>query len=249
MQAKDLFSKQSATYAQYRPGYPQELFEYILQFVLEKNLAWDCATGNGQAAQLLASHFSFVDASDISQAQISRAIQKENIRYHICPAEATPFGDNSFDLITIATAYHWLNWEKFHVEATRVGKNGCVVAAWAYHLLQSDDPAINTLINHFYLDITAPYWDPERKHVDARYASVNFDFDPLPEKEFEMNLKWSKEAFRGFLSSWSAVQHYINKNNHSPLDLIDEVINQSWGDESEKIFRLPLFLKIGRIIK
>ena len=52
--AKDLFSKQSESYAKYRPDYPPELFNYILQFVSERKSAWDCATGNGQAAALLA---------------------------------------------------------------------------------------------------------------------------------------------------------------------------------------------------
>ena len=63
-----------------------------------------------------------VEATDISEAQLSKAVQKENIHYQISPAEKTPFADNTFDLITVATAYHWLNWDEFHKEATRVGK-------------------------------------------------------------------------------------------------------------------------------
>jgi len=103
--AKDLFSEQSKLYAQFRPTYPQELFDYILQFVEERKIARDCATGNGQAATVLAEHFEKVEASDISEAQISNAVKRENIEYHICPAEATPFSNDSFDLITVAQAY------------------------------------------------------------------------------------------------------------------------------------------------
>ena len=55
--AKDLFSKQSDLYAKYRPTYPQDLYEYILSFVKERNIAWDCATGNGQAAAVLSEFF------------------------------------------------------------------------------------------------------------------------------------------------------------------------------------------------
>lgn len=47
--SKDLFSNQAEGYAKYRPVYPKELFDHILQYVIEKNTAWDCATGNGQA--------------------------------------------------------------------------------------------------------------------------------------------------------------------------------------------------------
>ena len=64
--AKDLFSNQASLYAQYRPGYPPGLFEYILQHVKGKQQAWDCATGNGQAAVELAKYFDKVMATDIS---------------------------------------------------------------------------------------------------------------------------------------------------------------------------------------
>ena len=67
---KDLFSRQSEVYARFRPSYPQDLYDYILQFVGEKNMAWDCATGNGQAALALAPFFSRVEATDISPEQI-----------------------------------------------------------------------------------------------------------------------------------------------------------------------------------
>ena len=107
---KDLFSRQAAAYAQYRPHYPQALFDYILSFTRNREYAWDCATGNGQAAVMLANYFKSVEATDISEAQIDRAVKRPNIHYQVCAAEETPFADNSFDLITIATAYHWLNW-------------------------------------------------------------------------------------------------------------------------------------------
>ena len=47
---KDNFSKQSDAYQKYRPSYPKELFEYLRTLVSNNNLAWDCGTGNGQAA-------------------------------------------------------------------------------------------------------------------------------------------------------------------------------------------------------
>lgn len=88
---RDLFSEQSKEYASYRPTYPPELFNYILSFVEEKKLAWDCATGNGQSAIPLSEHFQKVFASDISQKQLEQAPEKDNIEYISCPAEKTPF--------------------------------------------------------------------------------------------------------------------------------------------------------------
>ncbi len=51
---KDNFSKQSGIYARYRPHYPEELFAYLATLTEKHELAWDCGTGNGQAATGLA---------------------------------------------------------------------------------------------------------------------------------------------------------------------------------------------------
>lgn len=45
----DHFSSQSAAYAQFRPRYPQEWFDWLVRQVPEQSLAWDCACGSGQA--------------------------------------------------------------------------------------------------------------------------------------------------------------------------------------------------------
>ena len=246
---KDLFSEQSKIYAQFRPTYPQELFDYILQFVNDRKSAWDCATGNGQAATMLADYFEKVEASDISEAQINNAIKKQNISYHVCSEEETPFTDNYFDLITVAQAYHWLNWKKFHDEAIRVGKQNSIIAIWMYNLLISDDDKINNLIKHFYRDITGPYWDNERKYVDDDYKTVDFNFEPLPPKIFEAGFTWNREQLKGYFLSWSAVRKYMNQHQQNPVDLIEKDIDAVWPLNEEKQIRFPIFLRLGRIKK
>jgi ubiquinone/menaquinone biosynthesis C-methylase UbiE len=116
--AKDLFSKQSDLYARYRPTYPKELYDHILSFVKEKNTAWDCATGNGQAAVVLADHFKKVIATDISAAKLKKQLLRIILNISFAPAESTPFEENTFDLVTVAQAYHWINWKEFKKEVT-----------------------------------------------------------------------------------------------------------------------------------
>jgi len=70
---KDHFSKQAADYAKFRPTYPQELFDYLGSIAPSRQLAWDCATGSGQAAVGLASAFDRVIATDASEKQIANA--------------------------------------------------------------------------------------------------------------------------------------------------------------------------------
>ena len=54
---EDHFSKQSQLYAQYRPKYPAEIYSYLASLAPGRSLAWDCGTGNGQAAIGLADYF------------------------------------------------------------------------------------------------------------------------------------------------------------------------------------------------
>jgi ubiquinone/menaquinone biosynthesis C-methylase UbiE len=246
---KDLFSGQADVYALYRPSYPDELFTYITSFVAHKDTAWDCATGNGQAATKLADYFKSVQATDISPAQLAKAVQKQNITYSLTPAESTPFADDTFDLITIATAYHWVNWELFKKEATRVSKEGAVIAAWTYYALLTDDVALQDLYHHFYRKIIYSYWDKERRYVDEQYQTIDFPYEPLPSQPFHTELVWTREQFKGYLESWSAVQHYKEAHNTSPHILIEEDLARLWPVGETKKVTFPIALRLGRIHK
>jgi len=247
--AKDLFSQQSDLYARYRPTYPKELYEYILSFVKEKKTAWDCATGNGQAAVILADHFKKVIATDISAAQIDKAIKKENIEYIVCPAESTPFEENTFDLVTVAQAYHWLKWDRFRKEVIRVCKPGAVIAVWMYYNNTTGDKKVDDAIHHFYENVTKKYWDYERKYVEEKYFAVEFDYEPLPAKDFETTLEWKREDMLGYISSWSAIQKFIKTNGYSPVPILEEEIKKLWREDEVKKVIFPIYLKLGRVLK
>ena len=73
MNSKDRFSEHAQAYSVFRPTYPKELYDFIFSHVQEFDAAWDCATGNGQAAFELAKKFKRVEATDISQSQLANA--------------------------------------------------------------------------------------------------------------------------------------------------------------------------------
>jgi ubiquinone/menaquinone biosynthesis C-methylase UbiE len=245
--SKDLFSTQANSYAKYRPDYPKELFDHILQFVKEKNTAWDCATGNGQAALGLATYFKRVIATDISEKQLSLAKSHPNIHYEVASAEHTNFPDNSFDLITVAQAYHWLKFDAFEKEVKRVAKKDAVIAVWGYNLFSTNNPGVDASIKNFYTNIVGPYWDKERKYVDDNYGTVPFNFRPLPTKEFFIKTQWSKDDVIGYLNSWSSVQHFIDANKYDPVNDLRNDLDVLWKDVKDIVF--PVFLKMGRVQK
>ncbi len=246
-EAKDNFSRQSADYARFRPGYPQELFDWLYSHCAGYGAAWDCATGNGQAAVNIAEKFEVVYATDLSISQLENSIKKENIIYRQGKAEEPDFENDSFDLVTVAQALHWLNHDKFFSEVKRVAKNGAIFAAWGYGLL-SILPEINELIHKFYTDITGPYWDKERRHVDDHYASIPFPIEELPCPVFAMHYNWTFKHIIGYLNSWSAVQHYIKMKKANPIDIIKSDLEKAWGD-GERLVTFPIFMRAGMITK
>jgi SAM-dependent methyltransferase len=243
--AKDLFSKQAATYAGFRPGYPESIIEHILALTPGRDCAWDCATGNGQAAILLAPHFKTVYATDISEKQLSNAVAAPNIHYRVASAEESGLASSSIDLVTVAQAYHWFNFNRFQLELRRVLKPSGRVAIWGYGLFYTEDDVFNQAIHQFYSDVLGTYWDPERLWVDKHYATVPFPFEPLPGFETTMQYTWDREKLQGFLHSWSAVQHYTREHSIDPVaPWIDTV--SGYLTEPFKVF-FPVFLKMGRI--
>src|SRR5437762_13501673 len=104
MTFKDHFSRQAADYAKFRPGYPQELFDYLGSIAPSHQLAWDCGTGNGQAAVRLASVFDHVIATDASEKQISNAQPHERVEYRNASSEESGLECGTIDLIVVAQA-------------------------------------------------------------------------------------------------------------------------------------------------
>ena len=99
---KDLFSGHAADYSRYRPRYPDELFDRIAVLCPEHRLAWDCATGSGQAARSLASHFARVIATDASAEQLRQATPAEGVDYRVARAEESGLPTAGVDLVTVA---------------------------------------------------------------------------------------------------------------------------------------------------
>src|SRR4051812_40482111 len=160
-----LFRTQAKIYAEYRPHYPPELFEFIAGAVQERNLAWDCATGNGQAATGLANHFQRVIATDVSAEQIAQAKPDPRIEYRVAPAERSGLADNSANAVTITQALHWLDMPRFYDEVKRVAKSGGVFVATVYSDPVLGDPELDRVLQHYNKLVVGPYWPPERKIV------------------------------------------------------------------------------------
>jgi ubiquinone/menaquinone biosynthesis C-methylase UbiE len=243
---KDLFSTHANIYAAFRPTYPEELFQFIFQFVRNKRTAWDCGTGNGQVAQRLASDFIQVFATDLSEKQIAHAVKRPNITYLVAPAEQTDFEGETFDLITVGQALHWFNVEAFYDEVRRVARPDAIIAVWGYGNIMINS-ILDTHVQRFYSEVVGKYWDSARRHVETAYREIPFPFQQIQSPAFFIEQRWTLKHLAGYLESWSATQRYILKNGTNPVKEIEPVLRDHWGKEETIMVRFPIFLRMAKV--
>ncbi|KAK8598221.1 hypothetical protein V6N13_095607 [Hibiscus sabdariffa] len=87
----NLFIKQAKQYAQARPSYTPQLFQFIASKTPHHDLVWDVGTGSGQAARSLAEIYNNVIATDTSPKQLEFATKLPNIRYQETSPTMSPF--------------------------------------------------------------------------------------------------------------------------------------------------------------
>ena len=244
-QFKDHFSGHAVEYAKFRPHYPEELFEYLASISPRHELAWDCATGNGQAAVGLAGYFERVIATDASAQQIERAEPNNRISYRVASAEASRIESASVDLILVAQALHWFDLGAFFTEAKRVLKEDGVLAISSYNVLQIS-PQIDAIIWKFYRETTGPFWPPERELVETDYRNIKFPFAELPPIRFEMRERWNLHQLAGYLRTWSATQKFIAARGFDPVDSVVKELGTVWKNPEEmREIKWPLHLRVG----
>jgi SAM-dependent methyltransferase len=242
---KDHFSKHSTDYGKFRPQYPQALFQYLASLSPGHDIAWDSATGTGQAALGLSPYFEHVIATDASKNQIDHATRHPKIDYRVCPSEDSGIASASVDLIVVAQALHWFDLNRFFDECRRVLKDGGVIAIWSYGLHRISHE-IDAVIDNFYDEVIGAYWPAERVMVEEGYAGIRLPFTEIPPPPFHMQAQWTLSRLHGYLGTWSAVQRYRNARGGNPIECIRADLDRAWGDdEHTRLIEWPLKLRVG----
>ncbi len=241
---KDHFSGHATAYAAARPDYPAELFAWLAEKAPARNRAWDCATGNGQAAAALADYFEHVIATDASAEQIANAAPRARVEYRVARAESPEIEANSIDLVTVAQAAHWFDRPRFYAAAREILREDGLIALWSYGLFKLS-PALDGLIEHFYSETVGPYWPPERQWIDEHYATLDFPFAEFAPPPFKMSRHWTVEQVLAYLRTWSAVRRYREARGTDPVSAIQPVLIRLWGDAETREVRWPLYVRAG----
>lgn len=242
---KDNFSKQADIYSKYRPVYPKELYTWLASLTADHDVAWDCGTGNGQAAVGLAEHYKAVIATDPSGEQIAHRMPHDKISYRIEPAERSSIPSGTVDMVTIANALHWFSFGDFYKEVNRVLMPGGIIAAWCYRNPHVS-PEIDIIEDRLHDGILGGYWLPENRLVEQEYTTIPFPFATIDAPEFYSERLMNLDDFIWFLNTWSATQRFIRQNGYNPTEEIKNELSKVWKAHELKSVRWKLTLKVGR---
>jgi ubiquinone/menaquinone biosynthesis C-methylase UbiE len=209
-----------------------------------RDLAWDCATGSGQAAIGLARHFARVEATDASAQQIAHALPAPNVAYSVQPAESTSFAPASFDALCVAQALHWFDLDRFVAEAKRVLRPGGVVAVVGYGW-SAVSPEFDRELERVVLKPIEDRWPPQTKILMNGYRDVPFPFDRIELPPLEIEVRWTLAHFLDYIGTWTATRRKL-EDDPSFLTNALVALREAWGDHGERAVTMPLVVLCGQ---
>ena len=243
----DAFSDAAELYARTRPAYPEALFAELAALAPARRCAWDCGTGNGQAAVGLARHFEHVEASDPSAEQIAHALADARVRYSVATAEQSGLPAASVDLVSVAQALHWFDLERFHAEVRRVARPGAIVAVYGYSWFYVS-PEIDVLVDRWLLRPIEAWWPPHNRLLWDGYATIAFPYAQIRSPRLALHLGWTLDQLLDYYLTWSAPRRRIAEKGDGYLAEVRTALAAAWGDAQRvRHVVMPLCVRIGRL--
>ncbi len=243
----DAFSDAAEQYAASRPAYPKALFEALASVAPALNTAWDCGTGNGQAAIGLAALFNTVYATDASVEQIAQAEPHARVQYRVAPAEASSLANESIDLVSIAQALHWFELDSFYAEVHRVTRPNAILAAYGYSWFYLT-PAIDELTNRWLLQPVRTHWSVNNRILWDGYTTIAFPFEEIAAPRLALHLTWTLEQLFEYYLTWSAPRRKLAAEGDGFVRQARNAFEPEWGDPTQRRHVvMPLTIRLGRL--
>jgi SAM-dependent methyltransferase len=241
----DHFSAHADAYAAHRPRYPSALVDFLAELAPRTGLAWEAGCGSGQLSVALAARFGRVIATDASAAQLARATEHRRVDYRLARAEdsglpAAPSGAaagageaaGGVDLAVAAQAAHWFEIDGYYAEVRRVAAPDGAIALVSYGPTLIS-PDIDPIVEGFRVGTLAPFWAPERRHVEDGYRSLPFPFDEVEPLELAMRVEWTLSDMLAYMRTWSALRSMEEPRRKALLEDLREALGPAWAEATE----------------
>ena len=252
----------SEKYAKFRPIYPPTVSEIIRTYMkshgsLSFKTAVDVACGSGQSTFLLSDSFDSVTGVDISEHQIEQAKrkasqdypEKSNVKFIVGDAHSLLIDSSSVDVVTCATAWHWLNPELFYEEVRRVLKPGGCLAVYNIAMRIVNNRRMRRAFEVFIDELHQnDCFSEQNLHALNEYRAVQLPLSATTRIEFDFPQRGTIDQLLGLMSSVSMYKCYCEKFPESDL-LVRIKTEYSASCSSDKVvkeeFSFPGYVILG----
>ena len=170
LRRRTTFDSVAAVYDRVRPGYPDDLFDDLVELTGSKQGSiLEIGCGTGQATRSLAQR-----GFDITCVEMGKSLAEfakrnfaahPNVRVEVGDFETLDLEDAAFDLVFSATAFHWLDPDIRYQKAARLlTKTGFLAPCWNVHLWAEESGGFFEEVQEVYLEVA-----PE---MAARYPGL-----------------------------------------------------------------------------
>lgn len=177
------WGKVAGDYARYRPGSPDSFYEQLrtLDIGLPHQRLLDLGTGTGALAQRFVANGCRVVGVDISLLSLLHANQPQatvRARYVAAAAEALPFHEASFDVVTANQCWLYFDKRRAVTEVRRVLVHGGVLVTSHFNFMPRQDAIVREserLVLQYNPHWTGADWDgsvPEQPEWSCGVAAV-----------------------------------------------------------------------------
>jgi SAM-dependent methyltransferase len=213
------FSATVDLYARYRPSYPPELLDWLIQVAALGPGARvaDLGCGTGISTRLLAARGLDVVGVDPNEAMLAEARrQGGGARYQRGEAAATGLPDGSMSLVVAGQAFHWFDLAATQRELARVLVPGGRAAA--FWNTRAHTPAMDEY-EALLLGYSKEY--AQLRSPEQTIASIRAfpSAASLVEASFQGSQSFDREAFHGRVYSSSYVVHGVDQRAEFDRDL------------------------------
>lgn len=215
------FTEVAANYSKYRPKYSDSVMASLLGYVGSKNIdCVDIGAGTGIWTRMLANSVAgkvyAVEPNDNMREFGIKDSAGTKIEWFKGSAEATLLPSECCDLVSMASSFHWADFDMATAEFARLLRpNGCFVAIWNPRFLEE-----NTLLLEIenYLKSLAPNMkrvsSGSSEFVNALTARLRHSkyFEDVVYMEGYHNQHFTKESYIGVWESVNDVRHNLGED-------------------------------------
>lgn len=228
------FSSLAKNYANYRPAYSPMVLDVILGMLPEKIKGADVGAGTGIWTKMLADKNVIMDAVEPNDEMRAEGAKfAPQVTWHKGSAEVTGLQDNMYDFVSMASSFHWADYDIAMKEFQRILKPGAYfIALWNPRKIENN-PLLIDIENKLY-----SYKPDMQRKSSGNSTFCNGLFDKLKQTamvedvvylEGEHIEKQSLETYIGLWRSVNDIQVQLGADNFE--DFIQYIRTKVKSDE------------------